>query len=170
MMKINNTAAFFGKGFKAEEGTALAAEIATAAGPLAGRKVVVIDHPPTAGLLPLIEGLEAAGAEVFLRDHHRDADRDGKTVAAVLAHLGERAVVTNRQTNPACASLVQVGEFRDDIIVADADQDGVTAALKAAGVFYPGLEADAAVLDALREAGRETEAQLLPTILPSQIA
>ena len=42
---------------------------------------------------------------------------------------------------------MQVGEFVGDIIIADADQDGLTAALKAVGVSYPELDSDAAVLD-----------------------
>jgi hypothetical protein len=136
----------FAKSFKAEEGSTLAAEIATAT-PLAGRRVVIIDHPPTAGLVPFIEGLVAGGAEVHLRDHHADADRDGTTVARCREILGDRAVVSTRAADPACASLVGLGEFRDDIVVADVDQDGVTAALKAIGISYPELEQDAAVLD-----------------------
>jgi len=134
------------KAFKAEEGTALAVEINQAT-PVAGRRVVIIDHPPTQGLFPLLEALVAAGAEVHLRDHHADADRDGSTVAACRALLGERAVVTTRAEHPACSTLVGVGEFADAVIVGDADQDGLTAALKAAGVWYPEGDTDAAVLD-----------------------
>jgi hypothetical protein len=55
--------------------------------------------------------------------------------------------VCTRSEAPACAVLIQTGEFAGDIIVADADQDGLTAALKAIGVTYPELDADAAVLD-----------------------
>lgn len=140
------TEIFLAKAFKAEEGSALATEIASAVA-LACRRVVIIDHPPTGGLVPLIEGLMAAGAEVSLRDHHGDSDRDGTTVTACRALLGERAVISTRTANPACATLVALGEFSGDIVVADADQDGLTAALKAAGVSYPALDQDAAVLD-----------------------
>lgn len=146
-LNIAGTSVFFAKAFKVEEGAALAAEIASAVGNLTGLRVVVIDHPPTAGLLPLLEGLQGAGVEVHLRDHHGDAERDAPVVAACRALLGERAVVETRVSHPACATLVQTGEFSGDIIVADADQDGLTAVLKAAGVSYPELEADAAVLD-----------------------
>ena len=144
---------FLAKAFKAEEGDALAAEIHAAVnnGDFGFRRVVIVDHPPTAGLVPLIEGLAARHEDgikaVYLRDHHADGDRDGSTVARCRELLGDRAVISTRAVDPACASLVQVGEFAGDIIVADADQDGVTAALKAAGVVYDGLDADAAVLD-----------------------
>jgi len=147
-IKIGSTELHFAKAFKAEEGSTLVAEITNDGGGIAGKRVVIIDHPPTAGLIPLIEGLIVAGAEVHLRDHHGDSDRDGVTVARCRELLGDRSVVTTRSENPACASLVKVGEFADAIIIADADQDGVTAALKAAGIIsYAQLESDAAILD-----------------------
>lgn len=145
-LQIAGAQVFLAKAFKAEEGLTLAAEIATAT-PLAGRRVAIIDHPPTAGLVPFIEELVVGGAEVHLRDHHADADRDGTTVARCREILGDRAVVSTRAADPACTSLVGISEFRDDIVVADADQDGVTTALKAVGVSYPELDADAVVLD-----------------------
>lgn len=145
-IQIGTTNVVLGKAFKAEEGVALSAELGNAFA-LAGKRVVIIDHPPTAGLVPLIEGLMAAGAEVSLRDHHADGDRDGQTVARCRELLGDRAVISTRAVDPACASLVQVGEFAGDIIVADADQDGVSAAMKAAGVAYESQDSDAAVLD-----------------------
>ena len=80
-----------GKACKAAEGVRAASAVVGAfpAG-IAGRRVVIIDHPPTEGLVPLIEGLMKDGAEVHLRDHHADADRDGTTVARVRELLGER--------------------------------------------------------------------------------
>ncbi len=159
-LNIGSTPVILAKAFKAEEGTALAAEIVSAVGDLAGRRVVVIDHPPTQGLVPLIEGVVAAGAEVSLRDHHGDSDRDGSIVARCREILGERAVIVTRIEHPACSTLVEVGEFAGDIIVADADQDGSTSALKAAGVWYPEGDADAAVLDGA--ASGKTEQALSP--------
>ena len=172
----------FAKAFTAGEGSALATEIATAfsvgctedflshnpgsgepvgvSSQLAGRRVVIIDHPPTVGLVPLIEGLIEVGAEVHLRDHHADADKDGSTVARCREILGDRAVVTTRGENPACSSLVGVGEFRGDIVLADADQDGLTAALKSIGISYTELDADAAILDG--PAAGKTAANLSP--------
>lgn len=143
---VNSAQVFLGKCFKVDEGVAAAVQVSSAVA-LEGRRVVIIDHPPTAGLLPLIDGLEAAGAVVHLRDHHADGDRDGATVTAVCERLGDRAVVRTRAEHPACSSLLEVGEFADAIVVADADQDGVTAALKAVGVSYSELDADGVVLD-----------------------
>jgi len=140
---------FFFKAFTAEDGKKFAGMVVEAfGGDLGGKRVVVIDHPPTAGLFPLLEGLEVAGAEVYVRDHHGDSDREG-AVPRVRALLGERAYITTRQENPACSSLVAQGEFsqENDILIADADMDGLTAALKAAGAGYDTLDADAAVLD-----------------------
>lgn len=137
-----------GKAFKAAEGIAAASAIVSAfSAGIAGRRVVIIDHPPTEGLVPLVEGLIEAGAEVHLRDHHADADRDGTTVARVREILGDRAVYATRAEHPACSTMVQEGEFRGDIVVADADQDGVTAGLKAIGYVWESLDADAAVFD-----------------------
>lgn len=146
LLGASGTPAFFEKTFTAEQGIALSAEIAGCLH-LAGRRVVIIDHAPTAGLLPLIVGLREAGAEVIVRDHHADTDRDGVTIAAVRELLGSSATVVTRAEAPACAQLVGLGEFVGDVIVADPDQDGVTAALKAVGVSYPGMDEDAAVLD-----------------------
>jgi len=159
-MSIGGVAAVFGKAFKAAEGETLAlkaiaaftdAEYPGSTFLVAPARVVIIDHPPTDGLLPLIEALEAAGSQVILRDHHGDNPRDAEKVGAIRAHLGERAVISTRAAHPACSTLIASGEFAEKnagtLILADADQDGVTAALKAAGVTYPELDADAAVLD-----------------------
>ncbi len=53
-----------------------------------------------------------------------------------------------RRLHPACSTLVSVGEFEDAMaIIADPDADGLTAAMKAAGISYPELDDDAAKLD-----------------------
>ena len=109
---------FFGKVFDQEQGATLAAEV-NSASPVSGRRVVIIDHPPTQGLVPLIRALEGEGAEVYLRDHHADGDRDRAIVSRCREILGDRAVVTTRVEHPACSTLVAVGEFCDDIIIAD---------------------------------------------------
>lgn len=143
--QLGGTTAIFAKAFTEEEGSSLAAEIITL--DVVGKRVVIIDHPPTSGLIPLIEGLIAAGAQVHLRDHHAGNPRDERIVARCRELLGDHARVTTRDENPACSTLVEIGEFSGDIIVADTDQDGLTASLKAAGVSYAELDSDAAVLD-----------------------
>ncbi len=155
------------KAFKAEEGAALAAEIVAATGIGISRvqkiievgasyrlsqTVLIVDHPPTPGLVSLIEGLTAAGAEVYLRDHHADADKTGETVARCREILGDRAVISTRAAHPSCAGLIAAGEFASATIIADADPDGVSAAIKAlvsslGGRNYPEIDKDADVLD-----------------------
>lgn len=121
----------------------------------AGR-VVFIDTPSTEGLLAAVTRLKAEGVAVVLRDHHGcpepKNDREKQVAAANQALrdlLGDAAHISTREAHPACSGLVEVGEFATEgtLVVADADADGLTAALKAVGVWYPELDADAAVLD-----------------------
>src|SRR5581483_10774817 len=78
-------------------------------------------------------------------------DREARVVAAtgqLSQLLGADCVITVRRLHPACSTLVSVGEFADAIaIVADPDPDGLTAAMKAAGISYAELDDDAAKLD-----------------------
>ncbi len=120
-------------------------------------RVVFIDTPPTKVLVETIEALQGKGVEVYVRDHHdvsgeprTDRDREiRKSANRIRTLLGENAVVSNRSTNPACSSLIREGEFnrKGTVIVADADLDGLTAAMKASGTIFSTLDHDAAVLD-----------------------
>jgi hypothetical protein len=121
----------------------------------AGR-VVFIDTPSTEGLAAAVTRLKAEGVAVVLRDHHGcpepKNDREKQVAAANQALrdlLGDAARISTRDAHPACSGLVEVGEFAAEgtLVVADADADGLTAALKAVGIWYPELDADAAVLD-----------------------
>src|SRR6202011_2070764 len=100
--------------------------------------------------------LKREGYRVAFRDHHgiegepvNDRDRQVKLAIATLEQsLGEDCCITIRRLHPACSTLVEVGEFKDAVaIIADPDADGLTAAMKAAGISYPGLDEDAANLD-----------------------
>ena len=75
------------------------------------------------------------------------ADQGGG--AAVRDLVGGNAIISDRKRNPACSGLIEVGQFAEEgtVIVADPDPDGLTAAMKTAGVFYPELDSDADVLD-----------------------
>lgn len=133
-------------------------------------KVVFVDTPATDQLVQLIEELLSLGNEVHVRDHHDVAGeirspRDQairSNVDKIKVLLGEKAVISNREANPACSSLIKPGEFNSPgtIIVADPDADGLTAAMTAAGVTYPKLSEDAAVLDGPRAA--QTKENLSP--------
>jgi hypothetical protein len=144
------TILMYTKAFTMQEGKDLGerlGRVAASVDETGKKKFLIVDHPPTAGLVPLIEGLLAAGAEVHLRDHHADTDRNGQIVARCRELLGKNAVITTRAEHPSCSTLVEVGEFAGEFIIADSDMDGVTAAMKASGVSYPELDMDAAILD-----------------------
>lgn len=123
------------------------------------KRVVFIDTPSTAHLVGTIESLISRGIEVVVRDHHdvpspRNPREQEITDAAnkVRSLVGSNAVISDRATHPACSGLIEAGEFAGagTVIVADPDPDGLTAAMKALGVVYDGLDADAAVLDGAR--------------------
>ena len=98
----------------------------------------------------------------------------------------ERAKIVTRAASPACAGLVGLGEFatfcpfcngsgegdagvtgchtcgwtnrvgEGTVIVADPDLDGLTTAMKAAGVTYPGMDSDAEIFDVRPRQSAET--------------
>lgn len=120
------------------------------------KRVVFIDTPSTAHLVGTIESLISHGVEVVVRDHHdvpspRNPREQEIANAAnrVRELVGSNAMISNRNANPACSSLIEIGQFSEEgtVIVADPDPDGLTAAMKAAGVYYPELDSDADVLD-----------------------
>lgn len=123
------------------------------------KRVVFIDTPSTAHLVATIEQMISKGAEVIVRDHHdmpnprNPREQEIADAAACVRELvGSNAVISDRATHPACSGLIEVGEFVGEgtVIVADPDPDGLTAAMKALGVVYDGIDADAAVLDGAR--------------------
>lgn len=136
-------------------------------------RVVIVDHPPTKGLPALVRALLAEDVEVVIRDHHDVTDeevarggRAAETRAAadeIRSLLGERATISTRQAHPACSGLIELGEFASPgtVILADADLDGLTAAMKAVGMAYPELDSDAAILDGPRT-GQTAEGGLSP--------
>lgn len=122
-------------------------------------RVVFIDTPSTQHLVATIEELISRGVEVVVRDHHDVSNprnpREEEIAAAankVRSLVGSNAIISNRTANPACSSLIESGEFFDEgtVLVADPDPDGLTAAMKALGAVYDGLDVDAAVLDGAR--------------------
>lgn len=121
---------------------------------------VFIDTPPTIKLPTAIQVALDMGIEVVVRDHHDVTDEELakggraveiRTAADAVRTLVPGAVISNREISPACSSLVEIGEFTNYIervvLVIDPDADGLTACMKALGITYPELDADAAVLD-----------------------
>ncbi len=119
-------------------------------------KVLFIDTPITPATVEAVEKLKSERFQVVFRDHHGIDGEPGNSreqrvveaTAKLNTLLGSDCHITVRRLHPACSTLVSVGEFKDAIaIIADPDADGLTAAMKAAGISYPGLDDDAAKLD-----------------------
>lgn len=119
-------------------------------------RVLFIDTPITPATVETVEKLKSENFQIVFRDHHGidgepSNDREKRVVEAtakLYQLLGTDCHITVRHLHPACSTLVSVGEFEDAVaIIADPDADGLTAAMKAAGVSYPGLDDDAAKLD-----------------------
>lgn len=157
-LKINSVPTLFIKAFSAADVQVILEFVRKAAKFHSGPdgKVLFIDTPITSATVESVEKLLAEGINVVFRDHHGidgepHNDRDKKVVAAAArlrALLGDDCLITVRRLHPACSTLVSVGEFHDAIaIIADPDADGLTAAMKAAGISYEGLDDDAAKLD-----------------------
>ncbi len=157
-LKINNIPTLFIKAFTAADVQIILDFVRNAAASFAGpgNTVLFIDTPITAATVEAVGRLKSEGFRVAFRDHHgiagnpsNDRERKVVTAAAKLEQLlGEDCRITIRDLHPACSTLVSVGEFANAVaIIADPDADGLTAAMKAAGVSYPGLDDDAAKLD-----------------------
>ncbi len=150
-MRIKEQKVFMGKFFSVED-TAKALEAIGSA-----QKIVFVDTPSTEHMVSCIEQLTKNGVEVVVRDHHDVASPRNEREEAIaraanrVREIASDAIIKTRDEHPACSSLINVGEFADvDIIVADPDPDGLTAAMKALGVMYPELDSDAAILDGPR--------------------
>jgi len=122
----------------------------------ANKTVLFIDTPITAHTVESVQKLKQEGYRVCFRDHHgidgepvNDRDKQVESATARLAQLlGDDCQITVRRLHPACSTLVAVAEFEHALaIIADPDADGLTAAMKAAGIFYDELDDDAALLD-----------------------
>jgi len=171
---IGNTPVNFTKFFGATDRDNVLAAIAEST-----KRVVFIDTPSTPNLVGTIESLISRGIEVVVRDHHdvpNPRNPREKEIAdaanKVREMVGSNAVISNRTANPACSSLIEAGEFAGagTVIVADPDPDGLTAAMKALGSVYDGLDADAAVLDGARSEQTAERLTLVALLLTKGMA
>lgn len=157
-LTINNVPILFIKAFTADDVQTIlqfvreASSFATDSEPT----VLFIDTPITSATVEAVEKLKRERFRVVFRDHHyvdgeprNDRERQVVAAATKLKNLlSGDCEITVRKLHPACSTLVKVGEFAHAAaIVADPDADGLTAAMKAAGVSYEGLDEDAAKLD-----------------------
>ncbi len=157
-LKINDVPTLFIKAFNADDVQSIMQFVRKAATLYSGvsNNILFIDTPITAATVEAVEKLKSERFRVFFRDHHGidgqpNNDRESQVLTAVTKLeqlLGSDCHITVRRLHPACSTLVSVGEFADAVaIIADPDPDGLTAAMKAAGISYPGLDDDAAKLD-----------------------
>lgn len=121
-----------------------------------GGVVVFIDIAPNEQLVSVVEQLLLEGYQVIVIDHH---DLDGEPINDFERNLRQcaqrlhsklsraNARITTRKIAPCCLSMITEGEFKEAVIVADADADGLTSALYAVGVSYDEMPRDAALLD-----------------------
>lgn len=157
-LKLNTVPTLFIKAFTSSDVEKILNFVreASAINSFANNTVLFIDTPITAHTVEAVQKLKSENYRVVFRDHHgidgeptNDRDRQVKLAATKLAQsLGDDCHITVRRLHPACSTLVEIGEFKEAVaIIADPDADGLTAAMKAAGIYYPGLDDDAAKLD-----------------------
>ena len=115
-------------------GTVLGNEVKEA---FPGREVVIITPTLSEWLEPLIKSLVTAGMPVHLRVRPDDTKNGNTRLRACRRLLGERVVVSTRMQELSCSGLIETGEFRQHVVIVDANPDGVLAAMKAAGISYP---------------------------------
>lgn len=153
-VRINSAVpVIFSKFFVKTNGEAVLAAI-----PEGTHRVVFLDTGSTPTLAETIAVLSERGIKVSIRDHHRGEGRTPEAAEAIMALLEERAMIVTRASSPACAGLIVAGEFSGEgtVIIADPDLDGLTAAMKAAGVVYEGLDSDANIFDVRPRQSAET--------------
>lgn len=157
-LKLNGVPTLFIKAFNGDDVDTILEFVRDAGCFYAGSTNVVlfIDTPITGATVEAVGRLKSEGFRVVFRDHHGidgepTNDREEKVVAAsakLKQLLATDCRITVRRLHPACSTLVDVGEFTDAVaIIADPDADGLTAAMKAAGISYDKLDEDAAILD-----------------------
>jgi hypothetical protein len=157
-LKINKVPTLFIKAFTADDVQVIVNFVRSAVNHYRGAsgEILFIDTPITSATVSTVEKLKAEGYRVVFRDHHGidgepSNNRESQVVAGTAKLkqlLGADCTIEIRRLHPACSTLVTEGEFRHAAaIIADPDADGLTGAMKAAGISYPELDADAAKLD-----------------------
>ncbi|MFA6533974.1 MAG: hypothetical protein WCT37_02250 [Patescibacteria group bacterium] len=110
------------------------------------------------GSVMAVKRLMEEKLRVWYRDHHDLPEEDTRFASAreirgytreICGLLGNRARIMTRRDHPSCVGLVKEGEFADPkyLIIANPDADGLLTAMKAIGLTYNGMKADADVLD-----------------------
>lgn len=155
-LKIRDVPVLFIQAFTASDAQAILQFVRSVSGNRNTNRVLFVDTPMAPNTVQAVRLLQEDGFDVTFRDHHgldgeptNDNERRvHRDIEKMRSSLKEKCNITVRRLHPGCSTLVEVGEFADAAaIIADPDADGLTAAAKAAGVWYPELDADAAILD-----------------------
>jgi hypothetical protein len=117
-LKIASSLVLCSKFFAASDRESVLAAI-----PEGTRRVVFIDTPATVELVATVEALKADGVEIHVRDHHDEpnpANPRAKQIAEAAQRIrdlvGGNAIISDRKANPACSSLIEVGQFRSTTV------------------------------------------------------
>ena len=157
--KINNIPTLFIKGYTPADTDTIVGFVRAVGEPTGDSvadSILFIDTPATLPTVAAVRKLKAEGYRVVFKDHHgieaaprNEVEKNREIAVSELRKLlGKDCNITVRSLHPACSTLVKVGEFKSALaIIADPDADGLTAAMKAAGLSYPELDEDAAKLD-----------------------
>lgn len=154
--RINKVPVMFIQAFTSTDAQTILWFVREAANHSEGNEVLFIDTPVAPHTVPAVQMLLDEGFRVKYRDHHaletepanENQVRVSQDIAKLEKMLGKDCTITLRSLHPACSTLVKTGEFKKAVaIIADPDADGLTAAMKAAGITYDELDADAAILD-----------------------
>ena len=147
--KINNIPTLFIKGYTPADTDTIVNFVRAVGEPMGddiADAILFIDTPATLPTVSAVRKLKADGYRVVFRDHHgvdgephNEVEKTREIAVGELRKaLGKDCTITVRRLHPACSTLVKVGEFKGALaIIADPDADGLTAAMKAAGLFYP---------------------------------
>ncbi len=154
--KIREVPVLFIQAFTTRDAQAILHFVRESSATRTTNRVLFVDTPMAPSTVQAVRLLQEDGFSVLFRDHHGldgeptndNEKRVARDTEKLRAMLGENCVITVRRLHPGCSTLLSVGEFADAAaIIADPDADGLTAAAKAAGVWYAELDADAAILD-----------------------
>jgi len=155
-IKVEETPVLFAKPFNAADSKELSEAVKNGE----VNDILCIDTPAAEYLVDAIGTIVSNGVNVVVKDHHNilnpkvDNNREmaiADAVKSLMALVDSSSTFSDRDSNPACSSLVELGEFSDiGLVVADPDADGLLGAMKALGLTYDELDSDAAFLDGPR--------------------
>lgn len=127
-------------------------------------KVAFCDLAPTNAIYEFIEALSSRYQIVSFKDHHKDLKRNKNDMCNFnnLCNIipAPKFYYETRDQYPACASMMAPGEYVTNdvqIIFAHEDFDGIMSAFIGCYHSYPGIVADAEIMDGYTAGRKMTE-------------